>query len=373
MKYHEQLLNNAHNEDLMTRFLEAWLDEQDRESLEEWLEKEADQGGAVERRVLAGYLERIGEQERALEQYEVVLRELPGDLESELAVARLRAVGLDFEGALKILGEREDEEAVTLRGAYEHRLGNTKVALELWQALLEEKPENRELREDLVGLFRREGLGKEARDLQQELVQLGKDPFQRALDQLDLGDLQLEMGLKEEALASFREVLAVSESGSWVEREALHKLREIFWREWDADGLQAFLVELREEMPHRLVLEKSFARQLVVTGEVDEGVAAFREILGNTPGDETLRMEFVELLAFAERFGTAAEELEVLIEAEATAERWLRLAELRKENEDEVLETLAEVEALKDGDVAGVLEMARTRDFRSVSDVARGI
>ena len=360
VKYHELLLKNAHNEALMTRFLEAWLDEQDRESLEKWLEKEADQGGAVERRVLAGYLEHIGAQERALEQYEVVLRELPGDLESELAVARLRAAGLDFEGALKILGEREDEEAVSLRGTYEHRLGNTKVALELWQALLEEKPENRELREDLVSLFRKEGLGKEARDLQQELVQLGKDPFQRALDQLDLGDLQLEMGLKEEALASFRKVLAVSGSGSWVEREALHKLREIFRRERDADGLQAFLAELREEMPHRLVLQKSFARQLVVTGEVDEGVAAFREILRRTPGDESLRMEFVELLAFAKRFGAAAEELEVLIESEATAERWLRLAELRKENDEEVLETLAEVEALKDGDVAGVLEMART-------------
>ena len=68
-KYHELLLN-ADNETLMKRFLDAWLDEQDSEALEKWLEDEAKSGGVAERRVLARYLEHIGAQERALEQYQ---------------------------------------------------------------------------------------------------------------------------------------------------------------------------------------------------------------------------------------------------------------------------------------------------------------
>ena len=359
-RYYELLLKNADNETLMERFLNAWLDEQDREGLEEWLSNEAESGGVAERRVWAKYLDRIGAQERALAQYESVLKLEPDDGKTQLAVAKLQAAGFDFEGALKTLGKRDDLEALTLRGSYEHRLGNTKVALGLWRGLLENKPKDRELREDLVSLFRVEGLGKEARELQKELIAMGRDPFQRALDQLDLGDLQLEAGLNDEAQASYQMVLAASGDGSWMEREALHKLHEIFRRERDADGLRAFLAKLREEMPHRLALQKSFARQLVITGEEDEGVAAFREVLRRTPGDESLRMEFVELLAFAERYREAAEELEALIARGATAERLLRLAELRKKFEEEKVPlTLGEIEKLKNGDAAGLLEMAR--------------
>ncbi len=360
VKYHELLLKNADNETLMERFLNAWLDEQSREELEKWLEAEVESGGAAERRILARYLDHVGLDEKALKNYQLVLKEEPEDEKTMLAVAKLQAARLDFEGALKTLGNREDVEAVTLRGTYEHRLGNTKVALALWRGLLEKKAGDRELREDLVSLFREEGLGNEARELQEELIAMGKEPFQRALDQLDLGDLQLENGLKDAALASYREVLTVSGSGSWMEREALHKLSEIFRQERDAAGLRVFLAELREAMPHRLVLQKSFARQLVITGEVDEGVAAFREILRRTPGDESLRMEFVELLAFAEQDEEAAEELEVLIEKGATAERLIRLAELKKSfDEEQVMGTLRELEKLKSVDAAGLLEMAR--------------
>ncbi|WP_411847273.1 hypothetical protein AAFN60_07740 [Roseibacillus persicicus] len=72
-------------------------------------------------------------------------------------------------------------------------------------------PADRELREDLERLLRQEGLGKEARELQQELIALEDNPFQRALDQLELGALQAEGGLKEAALASYRQVLESSE------------------------------------------------------------------------------------------------------------------------------------------------------------------
>lgn len=371
VKYHELLLKNADNETLMERFLDSWLDEQEREDLEGWLQAEVEAGGVAERRVLARYFDHVGIHERALREYEAVLKVEPGDAKTQLAVAKLRAGGLDFEGALKILEGRDDVEAVTLRGAWEHRLGNTKVALELWRGLLEKKPGERELREDLVSLFRQEGLGKEARELQEELMEMGDDPFQRALDQLDLGDLQLEGGLREAALGSYREVLAVSGGSSWMEREALHKLGEIFRQERNAEGLRVFLAKLREEMPHRLTLQKSFARQLVITGEVDEGVAGFREILRRAPGDEKLRLEFVELLAFAERFEEAAEELEVIIASDATAENWVRLAELKKEFDvDEVLVTLGEVEKLKSWEAAGILEMARLYDRFELKDEA---
>ena len=364
VKYHKLLLKNADSEALMKRFLEAWLDEQDRESLETWLETEATagaaEGKAAQVRVWARYLDHVGAEEKALEHYRKVLQLEPDDDETALAVARLQAASFDFEGALATLGEREDAEGALLRGTYQYRLGNTEVALQLWRALLDESPEDRELREDLVRLLRQEGLGKEARELQQELIALEEDPFQKALDQLQLGELELEGGLKDAALASYRQVLDSSGSDSWLEREALHQLQEVFRRDRDGDGLRKYLSSLRTEMPHRMVLQKAYARQLVAAGQVEEGVAVFREILGRMPGEDELRLEFVELLAFAERFQEASEELQVVLKKGATKERWVRLAELQENfAEDEVLATLGEVEALQGEEAAGVLEMAR--------------
>ena len=364
IKYHNLLLKNADNKVLMDRFLEAWLDEQDRASLEDWLETGAKagaaEGQAADVRVWARYLDHVGSEEKALEQYQVVLQLEPNDGETALAVARLQAASFDFVGALATLGEREDAEAALLRGTYQYRLGNTEAALQLWRGLLEKSPEDRELREDLVRLLRQEGLGKEARELQQELIAMEDDPFQRALDQLELGALQSEGGLKDEALASYRKVLESSGGDSWLEREALHQLKDVFRRERDADGLRVYLSTLREEMPQRMALQKAFARQLVAAGEVEEGAEVFREVLGRMPGDDAQRLEFVELLAFAKKYQEAAEELQVVLKKGAKKELWLRLAELQEDfAKEEIPATLGEIEKLLGEDAGGVMEMAR--------------
>ena len=106
-KYHELLLEDPDSTTLMERFLEAWFDEQDQETLEKWLEREAlaevKLGGVSARRVFARYLDHVGLHERALEQYESVLEFELSDIETELIrrhQIELLKQGGDYAGAL---------------------------------------------------------------------------------------------------------------------------------------------------------------------------------------------------------------------------------------------------------------------------------
>ncbi|MCB1132358.1 MAG: tetratricopeptide repeat protein, partial [Verrucomicrobiae bacterium] len=104
-----------------------------------------------------------------------------------------------------------------------------------------------------------------------------------------------------------------------------------FTREDDITGLGDFLKELREAYPRRVAVKKEAAKAMLASGDEDEAVAMFREVLKVLPGDMEVREEFVALLEGAGRVKDAAAELEAMIAAGADdGSRWERLAGLKK-------------------------------------------
>ncbi|MDB4673765.1 tetratricopeptide repeat protein [Verrucomicrobiales bacterium] len=242
-RYHQLLLKRPGSATLLERFVDAWLDEGSKEELEEYLKESTSGGEASAWSVLASYQEWAGQEEAALAAMEEALLVKPGDPALLLARAKLRADLLDFEGALADLdaaGEAAPEEAATLRGTYLARSGKPEEAVEAWKVMLEKRPGDEELREDLIELEIGEGLYEEALATARALAESTKDPYQKALRLLRVADIEVDAGKRDEGLETYEKLLAMTGEDSWLEREVLAQVEAVFLGSDEVTGLREF-------------------------------------------------------------------------------------------------------------------------------------
>ena len=363
-RYHQLLLKRPDSKTLFERFIDSWLDHESKENLETFLSESAQAGGASEWQLLATYFDYMGQEEKALEALSQALLITPDDAALLCSRAKLKARLLDFENALLDLEQCEEaigEEALTLRGTWLARLGKPEEAVAAWNQLLAQKPQDQELREDLVELQVDEGLYPQALETAQELAENTKDPYQKAIRLLRVADIQNLSEDRDASVVTYRKVLSMTGEDSWLEREVLAQLDTQFKRTSDTAGLRELYSSLREEHPQRVSLRKALAKQMLVSGETDEALKLFQEVIQMTPGDNENRRELVTLLEFAERYSDAIIELEVLIRDEPEKpDNYEQLARLHELNKDKkgLKSAIQKVHELRANTPAGLLSTA---------------
>ncbi|WP_411846644.1 tetratricopeptide repeat protein [Roseibacillus persicicus] len=363
-RYHLLLLKRPDSGTLFDRFVDSWLDTGSKEDLETFLQASAEEGGAAEWRLLATYQDWMGREEQALQAMSAALEKSPDSGDLFFARAKMKARLLDFEGALADLekGKAEaGEEAAVLRGTWLARAGRPEEALAAWKEILAARPDDEELREDLIELQVGEGLYEEAIATAHSLAEGTKDPYQRALRWMRLAAVEIMAGKREEGIATYRKVLEMTGEDSWLEKEVLAQVDKVFRRDEDIMGLREFYAGLREKFPQRVSLRKGLAAQMAANGEVEEAVALFREVLKITPGDVANREEFIALLENANRYDLAVEELNVILrDNENQPANWERMARLRDLMGDTkgLEEALEKVRSLRAVDGPGVVATA---------------
>ena len=134
------------------------------------------------------------------------------------------------------------------------RSGKPDKAAEAFRALLAARPGDEELREDLIELEVTEGLMDEAINAAQELINLTKDPQKKVLRRLRLGDILQRAGKREEAVDTYAATLAETGSDSWLEKEIISQIEQVFRREDDLAGLRERLQRMIAAEPKRLAL-----------------------------------------------------------------------------------------------------------------------
>lgn len=363
-RYHDLLLRRPDSSTLFERFVDSWLDTGSKDGLEGFLKESAATGGGPEWRLLATYQDWMGREEDALQAMTTAIEKAPEDRSLLVGRAKLQARLLNFEAALADLEASEGaagEEAATLKGTWLARAGRPKEALAAWQEVLAARPDDEELREDLIELLVGEGLYDEAVATGRELVTATKDPYQKALRLLRVAAVEVIAGKTEKGIETYRVVLDMTGEDSWLEKEVLAQVERIFQRAENTAGLRKFYQNLREDHPQRVSLRKGLASQMAANGEVEEAIALFREVLKLTPGDLQNRREFIKLLEDSERYTLALEELAVVLrdsgDAAADLEHMARLYDLMKD-QGGLLQTLEKLRALRATDPAGVVAIA---------------
>ena len=377
-RYHKLLLKKPGNEMVFGRFMDSWLDSGSKEGLRTWLEKSAKEGGAAEWSVLAAFNEYLGEDEKALLAMNEAILKDEKNPNLKLSRAKLQARLLAFEAALVDLKAVSQDpkvgvEASKLMGMYLARSGQVDAAVAAWKEVIARFPKDEDLREDLIEVEVMEGLYEGAIENSKALVTMTRDPYQRALRQLRLGDIQILGGKREEGLKTYEAIMAATGEGTWLEREVLAQLQRVFSKDDDIQGLRDFYQKLRQTYPRRVSIRKVLARQMAVNGELKEAIALFREVLKITPGDLGNREEFIAFLEVNEKWSEAKDELnELLKQQEDDPVLWERMAQLEgKLDEVEGVKTaLGKVAELRKSEVEGLIAVASLYDQAKLKEEA---
>jgi len=348
LKYHGVLQKRPSPGYLFDRFFNAWLDDASVESLEAFLKDQAaEQGGSSDGLLLAFFFAKQGEDVLAIEQFRKTLASDPGNAAAWYEKGVLEARTLDFETALTDLDQAakakpKEELAVRiakLRGQLLIRNRQKDEALKVFQTLIDKRPDDEELAEDVIELQLSEGLYDEAAAAAQQLIDRTKDPYRKVLRRLRLGDIRQQGGKRDAAIKIYRDTLSEVGDGSWLEREILAQIERAYRREDDVAALKKQYESLLEDFPRRVGVRRGFARVLADSGESAEAIEQFKAILKITPGDRDNQEAFVQLYLRAGDNAGAKKQLEALIKQNPDdGELYVQLAEVAKQTkEDDVV------------------------------------
>ena len=339
MKYHSALLERPTSGYLYDRFYNAWLKSSTLEELEQFLVEQtnAPQAENSERLLLAFFYAKQGQDVEALKQFRLALQNNPHDVTTLYEMAIVEARALDFESALESLNQtakanpsaEEKIKIALLRSKLLVQNRQIEAAEKVWDELIKDNPKNLGLIEDLIELQISERLFKQAEGLSERLIALTKDPFQKVVHTLRKGDILQENGSRAEALEVYENTLAKVGVDSWLERDILGRVEQLFRREDNLTGLNRYLEKLTESNQLRVAIRKNQARVLIELGQVDGAIKVHEKIIELTPGSRLNKEAFADLLINANRNDRAAKLLESLAtEYPKDAELQIQLAEL---------------------------------------------
>ena len=339
MKYHSALLRRPTPGYLYDRFYNTWLDTSSQEELKQFLVSRADASDAktADRLLLAFFYAKQGKDVEALQQFRVALKNNPDNAATLYEMAIIEARTLDFESALENLGKAakanpSDDEGIKiaqLQGKLLVRNRQLDEAAKVWDELTKNNPDDLGLMEDLIELQISEGMFKQAEALSDTLIAKTKDPFQKVIRNLRKGDILQRGGSQTKALEVYGNTLAQVGMNTWIEREILGQVEQLFRREDDLIGLNEHLVKLTQANDGRIAIRKTHAKILMELGQVDDAIKSYEKIIELTPGSRENREAFTNLLIGADKNERAVKQMEALVAQHSKdAELQVRLAEL---------------------------------------------
>ncbi len=344
LRYFQVLQRRPRPGYLFDRFYNAWLDTDSIAGLERFLSATVEKDETTPNRLLlAFFYAKQGQNVRALEQFRAALNKDPGSAEAWYHKALVEQRTLDFDTAIEDLRRALDAEPsadlerdiLQLQGRLYARSGDASAAARVWSLLLEKNPRDEELQEDLIELQISEGLFDVALATAESLVEMTKDPYLSVVRRLRIGDIHQLAGARDKALAAYASSLERVGSDTWLEREILRQIAQVFRREDDIIGLKAYFGKLLEVHTKRIGLRRQYSETLAELGEKKAANKAFLEVLQLTPGDRSIREDYVDMLSRLELRSEAIEQLQLLVnQYPDDGELLIKLAKLQHENDD---------------------------------------
>lgn len=349
LRYHQALQRRPAPGFLFDRFYDAWLEFATLADLEQFLSQQAQASRATADQVLlAFFYAKQGNDVQALAQFQLALTDNPASAATWYEKAAVAARTLDFDSALQDLARAAElntqaaspDKELGLNIAKQQasllvRGGQVAAAMTAWEQLIANNPADELLLEDIVEQQMAEGLLEQALATTERLLELTKDPYQIVMRRMRQGDILQRAGKQPEALEVYGQTLPRVGRETWLERELIAQIAELFRRDDNPIGLKEYLDKLLSDEPDRLALHKAVARVATQLGQTDEAITKLRQIVELTPGDRENRENLVAALAQAQRHEEAVAQQQALItQFPNDAELSIQLAELQQKRRD---------------------------------------
>ncbi|MDD7986841.1 hypothetical protein PQO01_17965 [Lentisphaera marina] len=319
-KYLSILIKRPSSDYLFDKFYSSWLENATGSDLEKFLdEKFAETKEPIYRQIKAYYLEAEGSNHEALDIYNDII-----STQSSASLlfrrAKLQMGTLEFEKAiadLKLASEISDKEKLSIQinkllGKIYIRDEKKELGLKVWLEMAE-KSGDEDLLEEVIELMIDEGLFAEARAQIDKLLEKSKDTHKKVTLTLRLGDIYRTQGNKNEALKKYTETLESIGTGSWLEKEILSQIEQVFRSEDNLHGLAEYYNKIIKDKSNNIEILKRQATILYELGEKDKSLKAYQDIVKLTPMSKENKEIYAQQLSKAKKFKEALELTQALI------------------------------------------------------------
>ncbi len=331
-KYLTALVKRPFSKLLFERFFESWLENGTIEDCTLFLQKKSADSPAHQILLAQLYL-RQGYLEQASNSFQQVLKGAKSSpdfqIQAALQLAQIDSLKREYSRALqhvetaievqaKLTG-KPDPKTENQLGKWHGRLliktGAKDRGLKAWQDLLAKRPDDELLREDIVDLLVKDGLFDQAIKEQQTLIALAdkhKDVHQSMLRKIDLGKIFIKARRRKEALTLWQDSLPIAGHDTWMEREIIALIEQDFRRSNNIREWRETLDNMISNDPKRLALHLAKAKVLTEQQQKDEALETWRQLLQLSPGNQNIRLLYVNALVTLGQLNEAADQLSAL-------------------------------------------------------------
>lgn len=221
-----------------------------------------------------------------------------------------------FERAITRKPARADllEISQTL-GRVHQRAQRTEAAMQVWQRLEAQFPDDPRVLEQIAVTLSEEGQPAESLARYQKLAELVRDDYRRVIYEVTAAELTIKTGQREAGITALEKVLSDLNPESWLYRDVRRRIEDVFMRSGDQDSLVKYYQRWLEDHPEDVEGMTRLARFLATSARVPEATEWMEKALKLAPSRTDLRKAFIDQLVNDQRFGEAAAQYKQLVEA----------------------------------------------------------
>lgn len=282
-----------------------------------------------------------------------------------------------LEQALSLNAPRADRQSIYEQlGRMHLRAQRTDKALEVWQRLEKEFPDDLRVLEQIAGVVSEEGDFESAIPRLEKLAQLVKDDYRRTVFRVQSASLRLKANQRDAGLKELESVLRTLNPTSWLYRDVRAKIEDTFLASSNQAGLVEYYIEWLKTSPEDIEGMARLAKFLNAAGRAEEADGWMEKAIVLAPSRPDLRKAYIDHLLEQKRISKAIEQYQSLTSFEPSNPDYLRdwgrlvlrdnslSKEARNEKANQIWKQLLALRQDDPSHVASVADLYRSAGFQ---------
>ena len=197
-------------------------------------------------------------------------------------------------------------------GRVYQRAQKTDKALEVWNRLEKQFPNDARVQEQIATTLLEENEFAAALPRYQGLAKTTKDKYRQSLFQMEAAEIKVRLGKSDEAIAEFEKLLGQLNPDNWLYREVRRRIEAVYLRTDDQSGLISYYEAWIKKNAEDLEAVSRLSRLLAGMGRGPEAQAWLEKGLKLAPKKKELRNALIGQLMYEQKYPEAIAQYEQL-------------------------------------------------------------
>ena len=197
-------------------------------------------------------------------------------------------------------------------GRVYQRAQKSDKALEVWNRLEKQFPNDARVQEQIATTLLEEGEFASALPRFENLAKTTKDKYRQSLFQMEAAEIKVRLGKSADAIKEFEILLGQLNPDNWLYREVRRRIENVYLRTDDQAGLIGYYEAWMKKNPNDLSATTRIARLLAGLGRGPEAQQWLEKALKIAPTNKELRLTLIGQLMYEQKFADVIAQYEQL-------------------------------------------------------------